>query len=66
MVPMVGHDRQQESIEAKTQWFKSLSLAERMDVLCSFVDLALSVNPHLKDRGRAQPIAGRIQVLSAK
>jgi hypothetical protein len=66
MVPMIGHDRQQESMEAKTRWFKSLSLAERMDVFCSFVDLALSANPHLKDRTHAEPIAGRVQVLSAK
>jgi hypothetical protein len=66
MVPMVGHDRQQETMEAKTRWFKSLSLAERMEMFCSFVDLALSANPHVKDRGRAQPVAGRIQVLSAK
>jgi len=36
-----------------------------MDVFCDFTDLALSVNPDLKDRNHAQPIAGRIQVLSA-
>lgn len=60
-------------MEAKTRWFKSLSMADRMEVFCSFTDLALSVNPHLlvrrrsdgKDRMHAQPIAGRIQILSA-
>ena len=61
----IGHDRNQESIEAKTRWFRSLSIADRMEVFCSFVDLALSVNPNLKDRTHAQPIAGRVQVLSA-
>jgi hypothetical protein len=65
MIRTVRHDREQESIEAKTRWFKSLSLDERMEVFCSFVDLALSVNPRLKDRTHAQPIEGRIQVLSA-
>jgi hypothetical protein len=65
MTPAIGHDRQQESMEAKTRWFRSLSLAERMEVFCSFTDLALSVNPSLKDRTHAQPVAGRIQVLSA-
>jgi hypothetical protein len=39
-------------------------LAERMEVFCSFTDLALSVNPGLKDGTHAQPVAGRIQVLS--
>ncbi len=59
------HDRRQESPEAKARWFRSLSLADRMDIFCDFTDLALSVNPGLKDRNHAQPIAGRIQVLSA-
>jgi hypothetical protein len=65
MTPAIRHDWQQESIEAKARWFQSLSMAERMEVFCSFTDLALSKNPRLKDRTRAQPIAGRIQVLSA-
>lgn len=65
MTPAIRHDREQESIEAKTRWFRSLSMTERMEILCCFTDLALSVNPRLKDRTRAQPIAGRIQVLSA-
>ncbi len=51
-------------MEAKTRWFRSLSVAERMGVFCSFTDLALSVNPGLKDRTHARPVAGRIQVLS--
>jgi hypothetical protein len=65
MIQAVWHDRNQESIEAKTRWFRSLSMADRMEVFCSFVDLALSVNPELKDQNHAQPIAGRVQVLSA-
>jgi hypothetical protein len=65
MTLTIQHDRSQESLEAKTRWFRSLTLAERMDIFCDFTDLALSVNPDLKDRNHAQPIAGRIQVLSA-
>jgi hypothetical protein len=61
----IRHDRNQESLEAKTLWFRSLSMADRMDVFCSFIELALSVNPNLKDRSHAQPIAGRVQILSA-
>jgi len=65
MTVTIGHDKNQESIEAKTRWFRSLSIADRMDVFCSFIDLALSVNPNLKDRTHAEPIPGRVQVLSA-
>ncbi len=52
-------------LEEGARWFQSLSIKERMEVFCSFTDLALSVNPRLKDRTHAQPVAGRIQVLSA-
>jgi hypothetical protein len=65
MKQTILHDRQQETIEAKTIWFRSLSIAERMEVFCSFTDLALSANPSLKDRIHAQPTTGRVQVLSA-
>jgi hypothetical protein len=65
MTITIGHDRNQESMEAKTRWFRSLSMADRMEVFCSFIDLALAVNPKLKDRNHAEPIAGRVQVLSA-
>ena len=64
MILSIRHDREQESIEAKTRWFRSLSMADRMEVFCNFTDLALSVNPKLKDQNHAQPVAGRIQVLS--
>ncbi len=60
----VTHDRGEETMEAKTRWFQSLTLADRMDMLCAFTDLALSVNPTLQEHKHAQPVAGRIQVLS--
>ena len=52
-------------MEALARWFGTLSMSERMDVLCYFTDLALSVNPGLQERKDAQPVAGRIQVISA-
>ena len=61
----VTHDRSEETMEAKARWFASLPLAERMDLLCAFTDLALSINPDLQDRKDAQPITGRVQVISA-
>jgi hypothetical protein len=61
----VTHDRREETPEAKTRWFQSLPLSERMEMLCAFTDLALTVNPALQEGKDAQPVAGRIQVLSA-
>ena len=61
----VTHDRSEETMEAKARWFQSLPLSERMEMLCCFTDLALTVNPALQERKDAQPVAGRIQVLSA-
>lgn len=65
MQATVTHDRREESMEAKARWFQSLPLSERMEMLCCFTDLALTVNPALQERKDAQPVAGRIQVLSA-
>jgi hypothetical protein len=36
MNPSVSHDRKEETIEAKTILFRSLTLAERMDMFCAF------------------------------
>ena len=66
MILKIQHDREQESIEAKTRWFKSLSMADRMEVFCNFTDMALSANPKLQGQNHAKPIAGRIQILSEK
>lgn len=60
----ISHDRGEETPEAKARWFRSLSLVDRMEMLCSFTDLALTVNPQLQENKHAEPLAGRIQVLS--
>ncbi len=65
MKSQISHDRSDESIEAKVKWFRSLSLSERMDMLCAFTDLALELNPQLPDKKYAQQTKGRIQILSA-
>ncbi len=62
---LVSHDRHDETPEAKARWFQSLSLSERMELLCAFTDLVLGVHPDLPDRKDAEPVEGRIQVLSA-
>ncbi len=61
----ISHDRSDETIEAKVKWFRSLSLPERMDMLCNFTDIALEINPQLQDKKYAQQIERRIQILSA-
>ncbi len=60
----ISHDLQEETLEAKARWFQSLSLAERMEMLCAFTDLILNANPKIVEQKDAQPIAGRVQVLS--
>jgi hypothetical protein len=61
----VTHDRGEESIEAKTRWFRSLPLSERMEMFCSFTDMALTLNPDLADKKDAQQTERRIRIISA-
>jgi hypothetical protein len=61
----VNHDRSEETIENKTLWFRSLTPAERMDMLCAFTELLLSTNPEIVEQRDAQPIKGRVLVLTA-
>ena len=60
----VTHDRTEESIESKTLWFRSLNLAERMDMLCAFTELLLMTNPKIVEQRNAEPIEGRVLVLA--
>ncbi len=64
MLERVSHDRQDESLEAKARWFQSLSLEDRMELLCEFTDLILEINPRVAEAGRAQSSAGRICILT--
>jgi hypothetical protein len=61
----VTHDRTEETIEAKTLWFRSLTLVERMDMLCAFTELLLTTNPRIVEQRNAEPIEGRVLVLAA-
>ena len=60
----ISHDIEEETIEAKVRWFRSLPLTQRMEMLCSFTDLALELNPDLAGKKDAQPIKGRVRILS--
>ncbi len=60
----VSHDRSEETPEAKARWFQSLTLEERMELLCAYTNLALAANPDLAARRDAGPAGRRIQVLT--
>jgi hypothetical protein len=60
----VSHSRKDESLEGKTRWFQSLSLTERMEIFCSFTDLALEINPKLPELKDAQQTQRRIRIVS--
>jgi len=60
----ISHHRQEETPEAKAYWFQSLSLQERMELLCSFTELILEINPKIAEQKHAQPITGRVRVLT--
>ena len=63
--PPVSHDFDDETFEAKARWFQSLSLVDRMELLCDFTDMILGINPQIaENKQNAQPIAGRVLVLS--
>ena len=64
MIEAVSHDLKEETPEAKARWFQSLSLTERMEMLCQFTDLVLENNPMIVERKDDQPAAGRVRVLS--
>ena len=62
--PFISHSRDTETMEAKTRWFQSLSVEERLQMLCDLTELALSLNPSLAEQKHAEPVPGRVQVLT--
>lgn len=62
----ISHDREEETPEAKARWFQSLSMTERMEMLVSFTDLALTAHPELLDKPIAEQTSKHIQILSMK
>ena len=51
----ISHSRDDETPEAKARWFQSLSLAERMDLLCAYTNLILELNPRIVEARDARP-----------
>lgn len=61
----VSHEWGEETPEAKARWFRALGMADRMQIFCDLTDLALSIHPSLPEKQRAEPTAGRIQIIAA-
>ena len=64
MIEAISHDLQEETPEAKARWFQSLSLAERMEMLCQFTDLVLENNPMIAERKDDKAAAEHVLILS--
>lgn len=59
----VSYSFKEETPEAKALWFQSLTLLERMDLLCSYTDLILENNPRIVEKKGVKSITKRVQVL---
>jgi len=66
MNPLITHDREEETIESKVLWLRSLTLAERMDMLCAFTELLLMTNSKILEQCNAQPIEGCVPALQGR
>jgi hypothetical protein len=59
----VSHSRDKETMEAKARWFQSLTLTERMDLLCFYTDLVLENNPDINHKKDAQSSRKCVQIV---
>lgn len=64
MQTAISHDRQEETIEAKARWFQTLTLQQRMELLCAYTDMILENNPKIVEQKNAQSVKGRVFILS--
>lgn len=64
MIGKISHDLQDESMEAKARWFQSLTLEERMELLCEFTDMILEIQPNIAERKNVKPVTGSICILN--
>ncbi len=61
---IISHSWLDKTPEAKARWFQSLSLEERMDMLCFFTDMILENNPNIMElKNNVKPTSKRIRIL---
>lgn len=63
MAGSVSHSREEETLESKVRWFRSLTLEQRMDYLVMMTELVLENNPHIADVKNAELPKGRVLIL---
>jgi len=63
MIANVSYDIKDESIEAKVKWFKSLTIQERYQNFCDYIELALLLNPKLAEKKIDKSPSGSVRVL---
>ncbi|MCL5270918.1 MAG: hypothetical protein M1457_10315 [bacterium] len=62
----ISHSRDEETPQAKARWFQSLTVEQRMDLLCEFTELILSIQPDIAEKKDAPQARGRVCVLKRK
>lgn len=60
----ISHNFADESLDKKSEWFKSLTMEQRMDIFSDFEELVLSLNPIAGRKIYDWPASKRIQVLA--
>lgn len=63
MEAKISFDWQEETPEAKARWFQSLSMEERMELLCAYTDLIFAAQPRIADLKDAEQTSDRIRIL---
>lgn len=66
MPPFISHHREDGDVIAQSHRFKTLSVEQRLELLCEWTDFCLELNPALALKKHAQPIPGRVQVFTAE
>jgi len=56
----VSHSFEDETMESKVRWFKTLSIPERMEMLCFFTDMILDNNTGIAGKRDVKPLTERI------
>ena len=59
----ISHSREEESIEAKARWFRTLTPEQRLAMLAEWTEIVLQNNPRLIGVKDAIPVEGRVRVL---
>ncbi len=59
----ISHDWSAETPEAKARWFQSLTVEERIDYFCEWMDFILSINPGIIEIKHAQSIPKGARIL---